>query len=153
PPALLLIGSYRSEEARTSPLLKNILPKRLAIGSSLQMRDILVGELSASEARELALALASGDPQGGHVRAEAIARESAGNPYFIEELVRFAQADTEASAPRVVTFDEALATRVSRLAEGSRRLLEVVAVSGVPIEAGAAYRAADLEREGESVLA
>ena len=85
--------------------------------------------------------------------AEAIARESGGNPYFIEELVRFSQAEAEVASARVVTFDQALATRVSRLPEGSRRLLEVVAVSGVPIEAGVAYRAADLEKEGESALA
>jgi eukaryotic-like serine/threonine-protein kinase len=153
PPTLLLVGCYRSEEAETSPLLKVILPKRLAVGSALEMRDIVVGELSAQEARDLAVALATGQPSDGKVPAEAIARESGGNPYFIEELVRFSQAESESSSPRLVTFDEALATRVSRLTEGSRRLLEVVAVSGVPIEAGVAYRAADLEREGESVLA
>ena len=152
PPTLLLIGCYRSEEAETSPLLKTILPKRLAVGSSLQIRDIVVGELSASEARELARALVQVEQQGGSVRAEAIARESGGNPYFIEELVRFSQAEAETVSPHV-TFDQVLATRVSRLPEGSRRLLDVVAVSGVPIEAGVAYGAADLEKEGESVLA
>jgi hypothetical protein len=153
PPTLMLIGCYRSEEAETSPLLKAILPKRRAAGPALEMRDVVVGELSATEAQELALALASGESGAGGVPAEAIARESGGNPYFIEELVRFSQAQAEVMSPRLVTFDEALATRVSRLPEGSRRLLEAVAVSGVPIEAGVAYRAADLEKEGETVLA
>jgi hypothetical protein len=153
PPTLLLIGCYRSEEAETSPLLKTILPKRLAAGSALEMRDIVVGELSATEAQELARSLATDEPGGGAVPAEAIARESGGNPYFIEELVRFTQAEAEIATPRLVTLDQALATRVSRLPERSRRLLEVVAVAGVPIEAGVAYRAADLEKEGESALA
>ena len=152
PPTLLLIGCYRSEEAETSPLLKSILPKRRAVHSSLEMRDLAVGELSASEAQELALALAAGEPQARQSRAEAIARESGGNPYFIEELVRFSQAEAEIASPRF-SFDQVLATRVSRLPESARRLLEVVAVSGVPLEAGVAYRAADLEKEGESVLA
>jgi tetratricopeptide (TPR) repeat protein len=147
PPALLLIGCYRSEEAETSPLLRTILPKRLA-DSRLEMRDILVGELSVSEAGELARALVGGEPLPA-ARAEAIARESRGNPYFIEELVRFSQPGVEAG----VTVDRVIETRVSRLPEGARRLLDVVAVSGVPIEVGVAYRAADLEKEGESALA
>jgi hypothetical protein len=153
PPTLLFIGCYRSEEAETSPLLKTILPKRRAVSATLEMRDIVVGELSATEAEGLARALATGESAGATVPAEAIARESGGNPYFIEELVRFARAEAEEAAPRLVTFDQALATRVARLPESSRHLLEVVAVSGVPIEAGVAYRAADLEKEGESVLA
>jgi serine/threonine protein kinase/tetratricopeptide (TPR) repeat protein len=166
PPALLFIGSYRSEEAETSPLLKSVLPKRLAMASSLEMRDIVVSELSASEARELAVALAGGEPEGRGIRAEAIARESGGNPYFIEELARFPQAERETigsgrpestrdSPTRAseVTFDDVFDARVSRLPKSARRLLDVVAVSGVPIEVAVAYRAADIEKEAESVLA
>jgi eukaryotic-like serine/threonine-protein kinase len=148
PPALLLIGCYRSEEALTSPLLKAILPKRLAPESTLEVRDIVVGELSAAESSELALALVAGEAQGRQARAEAIARESRGNPYFIEELARYG------SAPAAnVTFDRVLETRVARLAPGARRLLDMVAVAGAPVEAGVACRAAELEQESESVLA
>jgi hypothetical protein len=147
PPALLLIGCYRSEEAETSPLLKAILPKRLA-EAKLEVRDVLVGELSAAESDELALALVGVEPGGRRLRAQAIARESAGNPYFIEELARFGAAPgTELS------FDAVIEARVSGLSAGARRLLDIVAVSGAPLERGVAYRAADLEREGESVLA
>jgi hypothetical protein len=152
PPTLLLIGCYRSEDAQTSPLLKTILPKRLAADRSLEMRDILVGELSPSEAHELALELVGVEPQDRRGRAEAIARESGGNPFFIEELVRFSQAGSPDIASDV-TFDHVIRTRVARLTEAARRLLDVVAVSGVPIDVGVAYRAADLEREGESALA
>jgi len=151
PPTLLLIGCYRSEEAYTSPLLKTVLPMRSATGESLEMRDILLPELSASEARQLALELVGGEPGDGRRRAEAIARESGGNPYFIEELVRFSQAGSGAIASDL-TFDHVIRTRVARLAEGPQRLLDVVAVCGVPIEVGVAYRAAELEREGESAL-
>jgi serine/threonine protein kinase len=151
PPTLLLIGCYRSEEAHTSPLLKAILPKR-SPDSSLEVRNIVVGELSASDARELARALVGAAPEARDARAEAIARESRGNPYFIEELVRFSQSDDEPTTVEV-TFDHVIAARVSRLPALARRLLDVVAVSGVPIEVGVAYRAADLEAEGESVLA
>src|SRR5207249_732126 len=69
PPTLLLIGCYRSEEAYTSPLLKTVLPMRSATGESLEMRDILLPELSASEARQLALELVGGEPGDGRRRA------------------------------------------------------------------------------------
>src|SRR5712692_9062001 len=151
PPALLLIGCYRSEEANTAPLLKSVLSKRPP-DVSLEMRDIVVGELSASEAQELARALIGGEPEARNGRAEAIARESRGNPYFIEELVRFSQSDGEPTTVDV-TFDHVIASRVSRLPPLARRLLDVVAVSGVPIDVGVAFRAADLEREGESAQA
>ena len=151
PPALLLIGCYRSEEANTAPLLRSILPKRPP-DASPEMRDIVVGELSPSEAHELAGALVGGGPEGNGTRAEAIARESRGNPYFIEELVRFSQSDGEPTAVDV-TFDQVIAARVCRLPPLARRLLDVVAVSGVPIDVAAAYRAADLEREGEGAQA
>jgi serine/threonine protein kinase len=147
PPTLLFIGCYRSEEAETSPLLKALLPKRQA-ESKLEARDILVGELSAAESQELALALMGGEPEGRPLRAETIARESRGNPYFIEELARFGPAQATD-----VSFDRVIEGRVARLPEGARRLLDLVAVSGVPTEVAVAYRAADLEREGESVLA
>jgi hypothetical protein len=62
PPALLLIGCYRSEEAETSPLLKTILPKRLAADPSLDMRDLVVGELSGGDADALAQALLGSHP-------------------------------------------------------------------------------------------
>ena len=151
PPTLLLIGCYRSEDAQTSPLLNIILPKRLA-DRALEMRDIVVGELSPGEAHELALELVGGEAPDGRGRAEAIARESGGNPFFIEELVRFSQAGSPDIASDL-TFDHVIRTRVARLTEAARRLLEVVAVSGVPIDVGVAYRAADLERAGESALA
>jgi hypothetical protein len=165
-PALLLIGCYRSEEADTSPLLRAVLPMRDTVGPSLERHDIVVGELASPEARDLALALLGGRGPAMRTRAEAIAHESGGNPYFIEELVRFSQADAgpvpggrlegmaggDPMTPEF-TFDRVLETRVSLLSEAARRLLDVVAVAGVPIEAGVAYRASNVEMEGESALA
>src|SRR5439155_56217 len=102
-------------------------------------------QLSASEAQELAQALVAGEPRARNAPAEAIARESRGNPYFIEELVRFSQSDGQPTTVEV-TFDHVIASRVSRLPPLARRLLDVVAVSGVPIDVGVAYRAAGLYR-------
>ena len=71
PPRSSLIGCYRSEEAETSPLLKTILPKRLAEVPPLEMRDIVVGELSAAEADELARGARRRRRRDGASRARA----------------------------------------------------------------------------------
>jgi hypothetical protein len=163
PPALMLIGCYRTEEAATSPLLRLILPKRVEFHAKLEMRDILVGELSPTEADALARSLAGSGGGARDVTREAIVGESRGNPYFIEELVRFAQAEESGSSgrgrtregapPDVITFDHVIETRVAALPGTARRLLDVVAVAGAPIEVGVADRAADLEKDSESALA
>src|SRR5262249_55498171 len=55
-PILLLIGSYRTEEAHTSSFLKILLSSQ-STDNAAEVREIVVGELSSTEARELALSL------------------------------------------------------------------------------------------------
>lgn len=158
PPVLLLIGCYRSEEAGTSPLLRTVLPLRQNVGPALERRDIVIAELVPEDARELALALLAGDERASAGRAEVIARESRGNPYFIEELARFAQGAAPDSTARddaaaEVTLGKVIEARVLQLSEPARRLLDVVAVAGQPLDVGVAYRSAELESDGRSVLA
>ena len=77
PPVLLIVG-YRSEQADTSPFL------RVLRSSLLHANELEVGPLSADDATELSEVLLR---QRGMTdvdrHAEAIARESAGNAFFI----------------------------------------------------------------------
>jgi eukaryotic-like serine/threonine-protein kinase len=162
PPAMLLIACYRSEEAKTSTFLQTLL--RETTGTSSEARELVVGELTPLEARNLSLALL-GEQLDSIARAEAIAYESGGNPFFIDELVRYSQAgttvvkhpDTDTQqyerAETQTTLDEVIQTRVSLLSEEARRLLEVVAVAGQPLERTLAKRAANLDAEEQAVLA
>ena len=79
-------------------------------------------------------------------------RESAGNPFFVAELVRHVQSDDvpagdglvepgpapfrEASATEshstAIALDDVLWARIRRLPEEARRVLEIIAVSGQP---------------------
>ncbi len=137
PPSLLLIATYRTEEAATSPLLK----KLLAGPDGPEVRRLAVEELELLEARELVQALLGTNPSVSLVQAEVIAHESAGNPFFIDELVRFGGLGAAA------TLDEMVRARVVLLPEEARRLLEVVAVAGQPLDAEVADRAAGLREE------
>src|SRR4029453_2673835 len=103
-------------------------------------------------ARDLTLALlgAEASPMG----ADEIARESGGNPFFLSELVRYAQTGLDPSeAGRVareaarggVTLEDVIRSRIRRLPDSPRRLPQVLAVAGAPLPPALARHAAGLE--------
>ena len=154
PPALLLIVCYRSEDEGTSPALRAMLESSASGGWGMDVRQIDVGPLSREDARQLALALLPPESPHAEGLSDAIARESSGNPYFVDALVRHLQAGTESSDPCSGVSDSSLSTRVRLddvlwqrtrdLAEEAQRLLEVIAVAGHPVSLDDAGRAAGL---------
>ncbi len=150
-PALLLVASYRSEDAATSPCLRHLLREA---GDGTDRRELAVEPLSAEEGEELALALLPAGA-GDRAVAAAIAREARGNPFFLHELAQYAQA-VPLPAPAADTglsLREVLGSRVQALPEGDRRLLEVVAVAGRPLREADACAAAGLQEQGPQALA
>jgi hypothetical protein len=151
PPPLLFLGCYRSEDAAGNPCLHVLLEAR-APGEG----ELAVEPLAPPERRELALALLASHGPAAQAHADAIARESGGNPFFIHELVHYlgAGAAQAGAAPgEDVTLHEVLWGRVQRLPEGARRLLEVVAVAGRPLRQEDACRAAGVAAEQSAALA
>jgi eukaryotic-like serine/threonine-protein kinase len=149
PPALLLLACYRSEEAAASPCLR-ALPRPGDGSAGLDCRELPVEPLGPDEARELALALlATGDAEA-LTRAEAVARESGGNPLFVHELIQAGRVPLDGPP---LTLTAALWDRVARLPAPSRRLLEVVAVAGRPLRQTDACRAAGWPDEDLTALA
>ena len=120
---------------------------------SLDVRDLALSELSAEEARELANRLLAAS--GGAARmAEHVAMESAGNPLFIGELTRhLRRGASDSSTHGGASLEQVIQERVSELAVDARRLLEVVALSGQPIEVSSAFRAAGESDADERLLA
>jgi serine/threonine protein kinase len=156
PPPLLLLGSYREEYGATSACLQALRRGLPAESPTLDRRELAVEPLASEEARRLAgELLGPGCPAGA--RAEAIARESGGIPYFIHELVHYLREGADwagrSSASQEITLEEVLWQRMLRLPEPARRLLEVVAVSGRPLRQGDAGRAADLAGDGATAFA
>jgi len=156
-PVLLLIGCYRSEDAVDSDLLQALQGFRLAAGSAT-VEEVEVGEFEPAEARQLATALLGDDLLDGAASPEEIAHESRGNPFFIDELVRHARAgEMLLDIPRRepgghgVRLEEVIRARLARLPEAARRLLEVVAVAGLPLEREIARQASGLANEEPSL--
>jgi hypothetical protein len=148
PPALLLIGCYRSEEVETSPFLQAFLPLRESAGPAPIVREVEIGELSSEEARTLALVCIGGE-EAAESRAETIARESGGSPFFIDQLVRYGQSGAAVQD----TLDNVVGVRISRLPDAERQLLEVAAVAGRPLEISVAKKAARLDTSEYRALA
>ena len=145
-PAILLILAYRTEDAETSPLLRKLLTGR---DRSPEVLEIPVRELPPHEAQQLAYALLSERAVTSREQAEAIARESAGSPFFIDELARYARAgaDLRGHSERLeeATVDSVIHARISHLPDDARRALELVAVAGLPIEIAVLREAASPE--------
>jgi hypothetical protein len=151
-PRLLFVGAYRAEDAETSPFLRLFLP--LVAEFEVESCAVEVSDLSPSEARDLALSLLEPDTPDRDAVAESVARESGGNPYFLNELVRYVRdvGRIERVAGDVGSGDETLldriiVERVAAFPEKARRMLDLLAVAGRPIELGALRQAAWIHGE------
>ena len=142
PPALLLVGAYRSDEAAGSALLRELRGWRGAEGERLvHGLDLAIGPLAPDDA--VALARASAGPDAA---AEAIAAAGEGNPFMIEELARCSWEPGEPS------LDALMSARITRLPAPARRLLEAIAVAGRPVPRGVAIEVAAVGAEADAAL-
>ena len=150
-PALLLVATYRSEEATSSAALRKLLPDQALTTGNADVRHLAVGELTPEEAGELAATLRSHIPDSG-AASENVVRDAGGNPFLINELVRYAHPAGEGGD---LTLDEVIYGRVTGLPPATRRLLEVLSVFGQPLDrelASAAAGVGDEEMEAVSLL-
>ena len=148
PPPVLLLACFRREDAERSPLLRMMTADPDLAG----VRQVVeLGELPQAEAAELALAVLGADDTAGRARAAAIAREAGGSPFFVDELARH-RSGAAPGAGDAVRLDAVIQARVGQLREDARRLLEVVAVAGEPLDLEIANQAAELARHDREAI-
>jgi hypothetical protein len=124
-PSLLWLASFREEEATTSPLLKKLTQLRQSLLRDVDVRELALGPLAVADARALAAALLP-LPEREPARAENIASESGGNPFFVQELAR-------RSDRGELALSELVSRRTAALERSERRLLEIAAAAARPI--------------------
>jgi serine/threonine protein kinase len=156
-PPILLAMTYRDEEAKTSPFLCEL---RAHWHDRAEMRGLTLGPLERADARHLALSLLGFHDGSAAAAADAIALESGGNPFLIEELARGvglrarSMSRQEASAAFAsVTLEQMVRDRLASLPDEARRMLEVVAVCGRPLVSLVASRAAGVAESADDVIA
>lgn len=151
-PQMLLLGSYRTEDAETSQCLR-ALTEAYQKGQNLPHREELAVEsLTESESTQLALTLLGREDETSQDYARKIALESQGWPFFVWELAQHVQEDPEI-ADRSLELDEVIWVRVNRLPKDAIRLLELIAVAGRPMPIAEVYQALDVVAQGPSLLA
>lgn len=111
-----------------------------ALQGSVDLRRVEVGALNTEEATALSRALLA-DDRGAPTEAtvRALVAEAQADPFLLGELARRDPGAEGDAAPQLAAL---LMARVSRLPEAARRLLEVVALDGQPVERAVAARAA-----------
>ncbi|MFV1989013.1 MAG: serine/threonine protein kinase, partial [Gemmatimonadota bacterium] len=143
-PPILLLATFRSDERDTSPIFEE-----MAWGGvhAEQVWEIDLGELSRGDAVELALAHLGGGPEASRERAIELAEESAGIPFFMNELIHHGGSEASgATGPMdTVRLDGVIGSRLDGLPEDARRLLECFAVAGRPLDLAVANQAAGLD--------
>ncbi|HEY4105132.1 MAG TPA: protein kinase [Polyangiaceae bacterium] len=137
---LLLLGSYRSSNDRTGPMLEALFGDS---GRALpEPRTLELQPLSFEEARRLALHLLPKDAVDPEALSRTIARDAGGNPLFISELAHFSDFSERLASPSTLT--ELVSNRLAALATDTRELLEAVAIAGAPLSRAVARRARNL---------
>jgi tetratricopeptide (TPR) repeat protein len=135
PPMLLLLSTRPQGSEAVLPIVRR---------AHAEQRVIEVGPLSDEAATALAAAhLGEGMPPE---LAGRIAREAAGSPFFLLELVRYMQGRAEAQIAGK-GLDEVLNERIEALGHDARAVAEVVAVAGEPISLRTAATASGIGSE------
>ena len=150
PPVLLLVCSYRSEYADKSVCVRAL--REAYAASDVLSEDVNVEPLATAEAIELAHALLPQGIANAGDRAAAIARESGGIPFFIQELARHAEGDVEEAESDSFDLDELIRRRVATLPPAAKSILEAVSVCGHPITRQALVAAADAAGDERGAL-
>jgi serine/threonine protein kinase len=144
---LLLMLGFRAETHPRSPALAFLLAA-VAELRGVRFTHLPLQPLDPEAAAAMAsqLLAPSGEHPASRERAESIARESAGNPFFIGELVAYVRR-VERTRPsdfaaEGLPLTSVIRARAEQLPEAAQRLLETVAIAGRPIQSADALAAA-----------
>ncbi|MEO8554490.1 MAG: AAA family ATPase, partial [Kofleriaceae bacterium] len=124
-PRMLVLVTYRAD---TGDFLAALDEQSLGVPDE----RIELAELTVEDARRMAAHLTGGD-------ADAVAREAAGNPLFIQQLA------AAAHHQRGRGLGEVILARVEALDADARRLVQTIALAAGPIDEDAAVEAAQIE--------
>lgn len=146
-PALLLIGSFRAEDAETKPFLNQLLHN----AGTESCRELLLNRLTDSEAIELVQVILASAQLAGEEFVDAIVQEAAGDPFLIEQLCHYVMM-SERPGTAGVTLTTMLEERIRQLPNGSRALLDTLAVAARPVNQDVAFSACGIEGEDLELL-
>ncbi|MCA9689182.1 MAG: protein kinase, partial [Myxococcales bacterium] len=158
-PGVLVILGYRSEELDAGAM-PAALAELVTGGDNLpRVRELPVEPLPRAAAESLAAAELAAVGIELEAQARIIARESGGSPLLVRELCRHVRASprfesrTIARVDAPISLDQIVGERLEAIPEDARRLLEIVAVAGRPIDESIVLKVAGHGAGGRAELA
>ncbi|MCA9138065.1 MAG: protein kinase [Planctomycetales bacterium] len=142
PPAILLIGTYRSDDAKDSPYLIEWEKGRIHAPKSICQHVISVAPLGPEEAVTLFAARLGVPAETIRSQIEQVFAQTHGNPYFLEQLVEGFNRETQQFA--VSPLSTTIAERLSRLEPRAKPLLDAIAVAGQAVALDEAARVVEI---------
>jgi len=139
-PAILFLGTYRSDEAEGSSFLRSWEELKRKHDIALERRELSIGPLSVAECTQLVISLLGEDSDNIRRRAVEFAAETGGNPLLLIELAGCF--DAASDSVRALPMDEVIRQKLSRLPEDAPKLLDIIAVSGQAVAVTEASQAA-----------
>ena len=146
-PPLLLVGSFRTEDLESTPFLKQLLHPT----SVDTCRELFVGPLADSEARELTRSLFAVTGISGEPFIDSIVREAGGSPFLIEQLTQYGMM-SERAATAGISLSTMLDERIRQLPPGSRAVLDTLAVARRPVNQDVVLSAAGVHGDSLKLL-
>lgn len=144
-PALMLLLSFRSEEAESSPPLRAVREFQHRLRDANSWIEIEIQGLSESEGRDLLDLLQRKTLTISEEQLHDILREADGSPLLLSELLRFAALEMEegetARPAGGILLSEMIRHRAGTLSPTARRLLEALSVAGEPLSKTTLYLA------------
>jgi serine/threonine protein kinase/tetratricopeptide (TPR) repeat protein len=146
-PPLLLIGGFRAEDFESTTFLKQLVQN----AGTETCREVVLDRLSDEEAAELAASLLAAAKVDGELFVDSVVAEAAGNPFLLEQLCHYVSIAQRAGETGV-TLATMLEERVRQLPDGSRALLNTLAVAARPVNQDVAFAACGVERHDLEIL-
>lgn len=150
-PTLLLVLTYRTDGREDSRTLSALRGDETKDSSVL---DIPLGPLSEEETVALVARVLGESDFTKSAELGRITREAHGVPFFAHEIARFLSETSRSGAdlPSKLRLGDMLDQRMLKLPEAARRVLEVVSVSGGPLEQRFVAHAAGLDESARPML-
>jgi len=148
PPQLMLLAAVRAENLAGEedvPGVRGVGEIIQTVSSGFPATRIDVGPLSDEEQRLLVERLMGGEATPERMERQ-FWRESAGSPFFVGELVRYArELGDELPTEAPPKLEQVLYSRMESIPDKPRKLLEAVAVAGEPTALSILANAVDLD--------
>jgi serine/threonine protein kinase len=146
-PPLLLIAGFRAEDVESKSFLKQLLQN----AGTETCRDIFLDQLRGDEATQLARSLLSSARIDMEPLVQSVVREAGGSPFVLEQLCHYALM-SESAATAGITLATMLEERIRQLPNGSRPLLNTLAVAARPVNQDVAFAVCGCERSELEIL-